>query len=301
MKKINVSPKKKILITGANSYIGTSVERWLNNQEGSYEVDTLDLKNEKWTRYDFSSYDVIYHVAGIAHADTGRVTEETKKLYYSVNTDLAIKVAKKAKEEGVNQFIFMSSMIVYSGCKQDIITSDTIPVPLNFYGDSKLQADIQLEKLRDDSFKVVILRPPMIYGKGSKGNYPRLAKLASRLWLFPMVKNERSMLHIDNLCEFVKLMIDNQESGIFFPQNSEYVNTSNMVKQIAEVKKHKIHIVKGFNWCIKLITRCPGKIGNITSKVFGSSIYSKEMSIYKNGDYQIRTFEESIQLTEGEI
>lgn len=300
MKKINVSPKKKILITGANSYIGTSVERWLNNQEGSYEVDTLDLKNEKWTRYDFSSYDVIYHVAGIAHADMGRVTEETKKLYYSVNTDLAIKVAKKAKKEGVNQFIFMSSMIVYSGCKQDMITSDTIPVPLNFYGDSKLQADIQLEKLRDDSFKVVILRPPMIYGKGSKGNYPRLAKLASRLWLFPMVKNERSMLHIDNLCEFVKLMIDNQESGIFFPQNSEYVNTSNMVKQIAEVKKHKIHIVKGFNWCIKLIKRCPGKIGNITSKVFGSSIYSKEMSIYKNGDYQIRTFEESIQLTEGE-
>ncbi|MBO1915018.1 NAD-dependent epimerase/dehydratase family protein, partial [Microvirga sp. 3-52] len=91
-----------------------------------------------------------------------------------------------------------------------IIDMYTTPAPSNFYGDSKLQAENQIKSLNEDSFKVVILRPPMIYGKGSKGNYPKLAKAARKLPVFPNIDNQRSMLHIDNLCEFMKLMIDNQ-------------------------------------------------------------------------------------------
>lgn len=262
---------KKVLITGQGSYIGTAVERWLLKDKDHYQVDTLDMQDETWRDTDFSQYDVVYHVAGIAHADVGNVTEEQKQLYYKVNTDLTIEVVERARQAKVKQFIFMSSMIVYSGCKENFITSETEPCPLNFYGDSKWRADQKIQEMDAENFKVVVLRPPMIYGKGSKGNYPQLAKLASKLPVFPIVKNQRSMLHIDNLCQFVKLMIDNEEHGVFFPQNGEYSNTSDMVQMIAEVKGHRIIMIPFVGIFIKLLEKVPGKIGGLTIKAFGNS------------------------------
>lgn len=297
--KDKAAKKKRILITGASSYIGMSVEKWLKKNADKYEIDTLDMIGDEWKKKDFSAHDVVYHVAGIAHADVGNVTEEQKKLYYKVNTELAVETAKKAKAEGIRQFIFMSSMIVYSGCKEKIITKDTNPEPLNFYGDSKWQADIQIRALSDENFKVVVLRPPMIYGKGSKGNYPQLAKLAGTLPMFTEVKNKRSMLHIDNLCEFVKLMIDNEESGVFFPQNGEYTNTSDMVQMIAAVKNHRIVMIPGMSMVVKVMEKIPGKIGNLAEKAFGDSAYDMQMSEYKE-NYRIRTLLDSIWLTEEE-
>lgn len=291
--------QKNILITGANSYIGMSVEAWLNRSPEAYHVDTLDMIGDEWRNCDFSKYDVVYHVAGIAHADVGNVSAEQKQLYYKVNTDLAVEVAETAKKSGVKQFIFMSSMIVYSGCKEKIITADTQPEPLNFYGDSKWQADQKIRALTDEYFKVVVLRPPMIYGKGSKGNYPTLAKLASKLPVFPEVKNKRSMLYIDNLCHFTKLMIDNEESGIFFPQNGEYTNTSEMVHMIAAVKGHTIVMLPYMTLFVKLMEMIPGKAGALAQKAFGDSAYDMHMSDYKE-DYRVRTLSESIHLTESE-
>ena len=290
--------KKKILITGKGSYIGESVEQWLLKDRDQYEVDTLDMLNNSWRDKDFAEYDVIFHVAGIAHADVGAITEEQKELYYEVNTELTLEVAEKAKRSNVKQFIFMSSMIVYSGCKERIITFSTEPKPLNFYGDSKLQADKKLQEMVTDGFKVVVLRPPMIYGKGSKGNYPQLAKLAPRLPVFPIVKNQRSMLHIDNLCQFVKLMIDNEETGVFFPQNGEYTNTSDMVQMIAEVKGHRIIMIPFVYLFVKVLEKVPGKIGELTTKAFGDSSYEMSMSEYKE-NYRVNSLRKSIILTEG--
>lgn len=293
---------KRVLITGANSYIGTSVEKWLEQWEQEYEVDTLDMKRKDWSQHDFSKYDSIFHVAGIAHADVGNVSEETKELYYKVNTELTEMTAKKAKQSGVKQFVFMSSIIVYGDnqniCKERVITKDTPTSPANFYGDSKVKAEEKLKALVDENFKVVIIRPPMIYGKNSKGNYPMLAKIAQKLPVFPKVQNQRSMLHIDNLCEFVKLMIDNEESGIFMPQNKEYVVTSDLVKVIAHAHGKKIWIIAGFHWLVKLLSFVPGKIGKLVNKAFGNLIYDKELSKYHKGNYQIREFEESVLLTE---
>lgn len=293
--------EKKILITGANSYIGQSVENWLKKTSDHYHIDTLDMLDKNWKEHDFSKYDVVYHVAGIAHADVGNVSDEVKQKYYQVNRDLALEVANLAKEKGVKQFIFMSSMIIYSGCKETFITKDTVPQAENFYGDSKLQADLALQKLNDESFKVCIVRPPMIYGKGSKGNYPLLVKLATKLPVFPIVKNRRSMLHIDNLCEFIRLMIDNEESGIFFPQNDEYTNTSDMVKMIAKVKHHKIIMLPGTNIMIQLMTKVPGKIGTLANKAFGSSAYDMILSYYDKGNYRVHSLNESIQVSEGDV
>lgn len=196
----------------------------------------LSVRGTEWKEHDFSIYDVVLHVAGIAHVSTDPSKEQQ---YYKVNRDLAIEVAEKAKQEHVKQFIFTSSIIVYGDGshinKKRIIDKNTKPQPSNFYGNSKLQAEKGISLLESDDFKVVIIRPPMIYGKGSKGNYPKLASYARKLPIFPDIDNERSMLHIDNLCEFIRLIIKNEERGFFFPQNIEYVKTSELVKRIADV------------------------------------------------------------------
>ena len=283
---------KKVLITGKDSYIGTSFEKWLSQWPDKYMVDTIDMKGDTWKDNDFSEYDVVFHVAGIAHVSSNSKRED---LYYRVNRDLAVETAIKAKAEGVKQFIFMSSIIVYgdSSSSKRVIDKNTIPTPSNFYGNSKLQAEEGIKDLESDDFKIVILRPPMIYGKGSKGNYPRLANMAKKIPMFPDIDNERSMLHIDNLCEFIKVMIDHEESGLYFPQNKEHVKTSELVRLIGEVYGKKIWMTKLFNPLLRLMFG----IG-IVNKVFGNLVYEKSMSDYDKANYRLRDFKESIELTE---
>lgn len=288
---------KRILITGANSYIGTSFENYVKQWPEEYQVDTLDMIDGSWRDKSFVGYDSVFHVAGIAHSDAGKVTKERKALYYKINTDLTIETAKKAKKDGARQFIFMSSAIVYGDSapigKRKIITKDTIPQPANFYGDSKLQAEKGILPLQDDFFNVVVLRPPMIYGRGCKGNYPVLAKLALRLPLFPDVDNCRSMLYIENLCEFVRLMIENVEQGTYWPQNDEYTRTSDMVRLIAEAHEKKIWLTRAFNWLLPLVSKCT----RLVNKAFGSLWYEKEMTQYIT-TYQRCSLEESITFIE---
>lgn len=288
---------KKILITGAHSFVGSSFENYLKQWPEKYEIDTLDMEKGTWREIDFSPYDVVYHVAGIAHSDTGKVSEEQKTLYYKVNTDLTIETARKAKTDGVKQFIFMSSAIVYGDSapigRKKIITSDTPVSPNNFYSDSKVQAEKGILPLEDKGFKVCILRPPMIYGKGAKGNYPTLARMALRLPVFPYIDNARSMCYIGNLVEFVRLMVDNEERGIFWPQNPEWTNTSTMVRTIAAVHGKKIMIVKGFTWVLMLMSHITG----IVNKAFGNLAYDLQMSEYRE-PYQLYTLEQSIKETE---
>ena len=282
----------RILIAGANSYIGTNFEKYMTAHR-DYEIQTVDTIDGKWKNVDFSEFDVVFCVAGIAHANP---KPEMREKYYAVNTNLVVDIAKYAKDSGVKQFIFMSSMIVF-GSKQNRIEKTTEPVPENFYGDSKLQADIKLHKMSDETFSVVSLRPPMIYGNGSRGNYPRLAFLAKKTPIFPEFKNERSMLYIENLCEFIKQMIDNRESGIFYPQNKEYVNTSKLVKTVAEVYDRKIHTIRIFNPILRVLS----KKMTIFNKLFGDYTYSKEMSAYNDFKYCIVDFKESIKRTEGKF
>lgn len=291
---------KKILITGANSYIGTSFEKYIKeNYPEWYEIDTVDMIDGSWREKSFSGYDSVFHVAGIAHSDSGKISAEKEKLYYSVNTDLTIETAKKAKTDGVKQFIFMSSAIVYGDSapigKDKLITKDTPVSPTNCYGDSKVQAENGIRPLNDENFKVVILRPPMIYGKGSKGNYPLLSKIAQKTPIFPYVKNERSMLYIENLCEFVRLMIENRESGTFWPQNEEYSNTSELVKMIAEAHGKRVWLVKGFGWALKLLSH----VTPVVNKAFGSLRYEREMSRYD--EFNLISLRKSIEKTESQF
>lgn len=290
----------RILITGANSYIGTSFANYLAQPEfaGKYQVDTLDMIGDAWRSFDFSKYDTVYHVAGIAHSDNGKISEERAKLYYAVNTDLTVECAKKAKEAGVKQFIFMSSAIVYGDSapigKPKFITCDTPVNPANCYGDSKVQAENGIRPLDCDTFKVVILRPPMIFGKGSKGNYPLLSKLARKLPAFPKVENKRSMLYIGNLVEFVRLMIENGEHGTFWPQNPQYSNTSEVISLIAKAHNKRCVLIPGFGWALKLMSHAT----SLVNKAFGNLAYYQSMSVYKE-PYQKFSLQEAIERTEG--
>jgi len=289
---------KKILITGAGSYIGTSFAHYLEEHfPGRYETDTVDMTDKAWHHKSFAGYDAVFHVAGIAHSDSGRISPEKAAMYYFVNTDLTEKTAQKAKADGAGQFIFMSSAIVYGDSapigKRKVITPDTPPSPSNCYGDSKLQAENRIRPLDDGQFRVVILRPPMVYGKGSKGNYPALAKIARKLPFFPYVRNERSMLYIENLCEFVRLMIENGERGTFWPQNGEYSCTSEMVGLIAAAHGKRMPLLKGFTPALKFLGLFTAKIG----KAFGSLTYEREMSEYRM-PYRIADLTESVRLTE---
>lgn len=321
---------KNVLIVGKNSYIGDSFISYANEHYGDNftftVVDTLpgsDGRSEldALSSDDLAAFDIVYHLAGIAHADVGNVDDATKEKYYKVNTDLAVATAKRYKEahsvagrEGL--FVFMSSMIVYGDSapygKEKVVDRNTTPTPANFYGDSKWQADKGIRSLADETMNVAIIRPPMIYGKGSKGNYPTLAELAKKLPVFPDVSNSRSMLYVGNLCEFLSQMflskvssVDGEDSSeapnalIFMPQNGEYTKTADMVKAIAETVSHHISVVKVLNPAVVLADKVPGKVSRLVDKAFGNNCYDQKLSVYNGLDYQKYTLKESIERTEG--
>ncbi|MEZ4358526.1 MAG: NAD-dependent epimerase/dehydratase family protein [Eubacteriales bacterium] len=281
---------KKILITGANSYIGTSFEKWLSKYPDIYSIDTMDMIDGSWKEKNFAAYDVVFHVAGIAHSS---IDPKLEPMYRKVNTELAVDTAKKAKEDGAKLFIFMSSMMIYGEdkkmCKPFIITSDTKPNPADFYADSKLKADIAIQEMDNGTFKTAILRPPMVYGPKSKGNFPRLIKLAKKAPIFPNIKNERSMIYIDNLCEFIRILIDREEHGVFFPQNADYICTTDIIRYAAKALHKKIWITKLGNPFIKLLSLKAGAV----NKVFGTRVYDKNMSLM-DLNYQVEGNESSI-------
>ena len=256
---------KKILITGDHSYIGESLSAYLSGFSGAYETEELCMIGDGWKEHSFEGYDAVVHVAGIAHI---RETAENAHLYDEVNRALAIETAKKAKEARVPQFILMSSMSVY-GIDTGVITRDTVPAPVSNYGKSKLAAEEGILPLKSKSFRVCVLRPPMVYGKGCKGNFQSVIKLVEKLPAFPKLDNRRSMIHIDNLCGFIRLAVDRQIDGIYFPQNRETMNTTEMAGWIAEALGKKFRRSGFLGFGVKLLM----PFVKAAKKGFGSLVY----------------------------
>lgn len=281
---------KRILITGQDSYIGVSFEKWCNSFKDEYSIDTIDMMDNNWMRYSFSDYDVVFHVSGIVHS---KETKKNKNLYYKVNKELSEKTALKAKSEGVKHFIFLSTMSVY-GIDEGEIDLSTEPHPISSYGESKLEAEKHLLALDCDSFKVAVLRPPMVYGKGCKGNYPLLAKFIKLSPVFPLVNNLRSMIYIDNLCEFIRLLVNTENSGLYFPQNKEYVCLTEMAKEVAKARNKKLIFIKWLNPLMKIT-----HYKNLNTR-FANLIYNKNMSIV-DFEYCVVDFETSVKLTESRV
>lgn len=301
---------KKILVTGTGGYLGTSFKNYIEKMnatmppEDQWHIVLLSVRDESWKEESFSEYDAILHVAGIVHR---KEQPDMENLYHTVNTIMTQELAERYRADRAAvgkkaHFIFMSTMSVY-GIVRGEIHADTPTNPTNFYGKSKLMAEQLLREMaEDDSMRVSVIRPPMIYGYRCSGNYASLEKLARKIPIFPKIKNQRSMLYIENLCEFLRLLIlsdenwENIENGehfkIYCPQNEEYVNTSRMVAEIRKANGGKMHLVPRFAWAVALCT----KIAKVFAKVFGSLTYDREMSVYPEiGDYRIVDFEEGIR------
>lgn len=272
------------MIAGAHSYIGGAFREFLEQYPEEYSVREIATKGLEPTPQIFRDIDVIFCVAGVAHI---KETSKNRHLYFEVNRDLVVCIAKAAKEAGVKQFILLSSMSVY-GLTVGHIRKDTKPHPLTAYGESKLQSDEEIKKLEDDNFIFTCLRPPMVYGKNCTGNYQILRKFALKSPVFPKYENKRSMIYIGNLCEFIKDCIESERRGIFFPQNMEPTNTSEMVRLIAAEHGKKIKLTRAFNWVLRIAPL------EVVKKVFGDLVYELVDTIDKYG------FKESIELTERE-
>ena len=132
-----------------------------------------------------------------------------------------------------------------------------------------MQAEEEIFLLRDDKFKVCVLRPPMVYGDGCKGNYQTIVKLVKRFPIFPRVNNKRSLVHIDNLVAFVKQAIDEEYSGLYFPQDKEYVRTIDLAKDIAKRENKKIYFSFLLGFAVIIFRPFVGKL----KKAFGNLIY----------------------------
>ena len=257
---------KKILITGANSYIGMSFEKYIkDNVSDFFCVETLDMIGDSWEKESFSGFDVVFHVAGIAHQ---KETKENKELYYKINRDLALETATKAKKDGVKQFIFLSSMSVY-GLDTGVINSNTKPNPKTNYGKSKLEAEEKIGQLVDKNFKVCVLRPPMVYGDGCKGNYQTIVKIVKKFPIFPRINNKRSLIHINNLVSFVFDLVKDEKEGLFFPQDDKYIQTMDLAKGIALKENKKIY----FSFLLGFIVLIMRPFSKTLKKAFGNLIY----------------------------
>lgn len=267
----------RVVITGEKGYISQNVHSFF--REKNIDSRLISVR-EGIEKVDLSDIDVIIHCAALVHK---KYDEEE---YYKVNYELTEKLAKKAKDNGAKQFIFLSTISVF-GINSGVITKDTIENPKNAYGKSKLMAENKIKELEDENFKVLIVRPPMVYGKECTGNYQKLKKFAIKSMFFPDSKNKRSMIYIENLNCFLYNAVINQYNGISYPQNKEYVNTFDMV---AKIKKGKIYKLP-FGKILSGI-----KIG-IFEKVFGTLIIDKELE-KNNFDYCVCDFEESIIKTE---
>lgn len=283
---------KKLLVVGKSSYVGAKLIEWMKKKYGNeITITSIGTRDGEWKQFNFCKYDVVIHVSGLAHVQENL---QTKDKYYEVNCVLTEEVAKKAKKSGVKQFVFLSSMSVY-GVKSGIINNDTPLTPKTYYGDSKLKAEISLKKLENEKFLVAIIRPPMIYGMGCKGNFQKLRLFSLRSPFYPDFYNKRSMIFIDNLSTFIDDIIINSRRGVYCPQDKAYVETRNMIRLVSHFNGHNIIPISIFNPLIKYFTK-----QNFVGKILGDLVYDQDaFLIEKNISENYLDFKEAIKLTEG--
>lgn len=282
----------RILVTGKQGYVGTQFERWMAQYHPEVSVELLSVRTQNWEAIDFSQYDTILHAAALVHR---KETPESAGDYYRINTGLTESLAFRAKSAGVKHFVFLSTVAVYGeeGSFEEpekVILIQQVPRPTSLYGKSKYEAEKRLQQLESRDFQVAIVRPPMIYGPDCPGNYARLAQLARKTPVFPAISGSRSMIFIDNLSAFLNGIIGEKASGIYVPQNSETMNTTQLVTLIAEASGKSMRTSKfAGNICRKVLQNTA-----IFKKTFGTLVFEMESTI----KYEAVSLPDSIWKTE---
>ena len=229
---------KNVLVTGSNGYLGSS---FINQYKNKYKFENFSLLTQKLEDINFDSVDIVLHCAALVH----QKIEHSYEKYHEINVEYPLKLAKLAKENGVKQFVFISTIAVY-GEDEEKLDENTVCNPITPYGKSKLAAEKELLKLNDDNFVVSIIRPPMVYGKNAPGNIDSLIKLVKKLPIIPLggIENKRSFISIQNLCHMIDEIITQQKSGIFLASDDESLSTTRLIELIAKNLDKKVYLVK---------------------------------------------------------
>ncbi len=228
----------KVLVTGANGYVGSSIIKLYKDK---YNFQKFSLLSKKLEDINFLDINTVIHCAALVH----QKTEQAYKKYNEINVEYPVKLAKLAKTNGVKQFIFISTIAIY-GEDLEKLDENSNCNPITSYGKSKLEAEKQLLELNDETFVVSIIRPPMVYGKNAPGNIDSLVKLVKKLSIIPLgkIQNKRSFLYIENLCYLIDELIKQKESGVFLASDDEPVSTSKLIELIDENLEKKVYIIK---------------------------------------------------------
>ena len=282
-----------VLITGASGFIAGAIAARLAEFPDRYRVGMVSLRGDDWRREGFAGWDCVVHTAGIAHVSYDPADAAA---YFGVNRDLTLAAAERARADGVRHFVFLSSMIVYGDAppagERRVIGPDTPPAPVNAYGQSKLEAEEGLRAMAGDGFRVAVLRPPMVYGRGCRGNYNALRKLALASPVFPAFENRRSALYVENLAECVRLIIDGALDGLFTPHDGQIVSTARIAQEIARAHGKKLRLLRALNPAVRLL----GRRGT-ARRAFGDMAYESGMGASPEG-YRRFDFSASVRRTE---
>lgn len=230
---------KKLLLTGSNGFIGSY---FIKGYEHKYDITTFSFLKDDFESLYAKGIDVILHLSALVHQKSGVSADE----YERVNITNTLKLAKKAKESRVGHFIFMSTVKVYGEESKEIYTESFTCKPQDEYGQSKLKAERELQKLGSEDFIVSIIRTPIVYGYGVKANIENLINLirTSPILPFANIENQRSFVYVGNLCALVDKVIETKKSGIFLACDDKPLSTTRLIELIATGMGKKVYLVK---------------------------------------------------------
>ena len=230
---------KTLMLTGATGFVGS---RFAVLNAGKYEFKTIPWQQLSDPVPDLAGVDIIVHLAALNH----RMDKVPDEDYMKSNFELTKLLAEKAKSDGVGHFVFLSTVKVYGEANiegKPFTEIDTCN-PQDAYGQSKLNAENALTSLKSESFKVSIIRSPLVYGPGVKGNMLRLIKLAKSP--FPLgfkgIENNRTMVFVDNLVALIDRIIEQGQPGVFLAADDQPVSTSDAVIMLREALNKRANI-----------------------------------------------------------
>ncbi|MEO5592032.1 MAG: NAD-dependent epimerase/dehydratase family protein [Chitinophagaceae bacterium] len=215
---------KTIAVTGSTGFVG---KRLMAYNIEKFHLRPINLRDTPVNAINLLDVDVVLHLAGKAH----QMEPIDDKVYFDVNYELTKQLADKALLQGIKQFIYISSTKVYGDDINEILSEHSPCLPVDAYGASKLKAEQYLQSLQSDSFKIAIIRPPLVYGPGVKGNMIRLLQLADKNFPLPFgkINNARSMVFIDNLIELINTIVFKETAGVFIAGDVLPVSTEKLL------------------------------------------------------------------------
>ena len=282
--------KPIVLITGATGFVGMALANKLSS--GGYpvvaavrresailvgDVESVKIGNisaqTDWQR-ELNKIDVVIHCAARAHIMNDRVADPLAE-FRKVNTAGTLNLAKQAAEAGVRRFVFISSIKVNGELTESIpFSSEDVFVPTDPYGLSKYEAEQGLLALaKETGMEVVIIRPTLVYGSGVKGNFASLLKWMKRGVPLPFgaIHNQRSLVALDNLVDFIIHCIDHPKAAneIFLISDGEDVSTTELLQKVAKAfDKRALLLPIPVSW-MTLAAKLLGKT-DVANRLFGS-------------------------------